>query len=291
MSRAEETPFFFSNGNHSLFGVLHHPAAATVGPPFVFCHPLGEEKLWAHRVFVSYARRLAAAGYPVLRFDLSGNGDSEGSFSDLSMTVAHADLLSAVRRVRLMTGTAEVNLLGLRLGANVAMMAAEQLPDVRNVILWSPITDGDRYVQELLRINVMTQAATYKVVRQERPELVAELEQGRTVNVDGYEMGWPLYSTLAALKPAAQPHAFAGRCLIVQIDRQRRSAPELEQIAASYSAATLVFAQEDAFWKEIARFYQEAPNLFDLTSTWLADSHGESGPSERSHELTDVRRC
>ena len=37
------------------------PARAS-GEVFVFCHPLAEEKLWAHRVFVAYARQLAASG-------------------------------------------------------------------------------------------------------------------------------------------------------------------------------------------------------------------------------------
>ena len=39
-----ETPFFFRRDDVDLFGVLHQPAAIT-GPGFVFCHPLGEEKL------------------------------------------------------------------------------------------------------------------------------------------------------------------------------------------------------------------------------------------------------
>ena len=84
----DETPFFFpSTGGGALFGVFHRPAAIdTTRPAFVFCHPLAEEKLWAHRVFVSYARHLAAAGYPVLRFDMTGNGDSVSSLLKARVT-------------------------------------------------------------------------------------------------------------------------------------------------------------------------------------------------------------
>jgi exosortase A-associated hydrolase 2 len=276
MSHAvEERPLFFSNGRHSLFGVLHKPAVVeSPRPAFVFCHPLGEEKLWAHRVFVSYARQLAAAGHHVLRFDLTGNGDSEGAFSDLSMAVACHDTRCAIQELRRRTGATDISLLGLRLGANVAMMVAEETEPVRHLILWAPITDGDRYAQDLLRINVMTQMATFKVVRQERPALVAEMEQGRTVNVDGYEMAWPLYASIAALKPASEQHSFSGPCLVVQIDRQPRPAPDLQQLTESYRSATLAFAQEDAFWKEISRFYQEAPNLFTVTNAWLGKLPG-----------------
>ncbi len=266
----DEVPLFFRNGTYSLFGVLHKAAASRPLPSFVFCHPFGEEKLWTHRVFVAYARRLAAAGHTVLRFDYMGNGDSEGAFSDTSLETARADVHAAIEQVRHASGERAVSLLGLRLGATIASLVAEEAEDIRQLILWAPIVDGDRYMQELLRINVTTQMATFKEIRQERPQLVEVMQQGSTVNVDGYEMSLPLYSQVAAVKLASTPHRFVGPCLIAQVDRQERPSPELQRLAASYSNATLAFAQEEPFWKEIARSYQQpAANLFAVTSSWL----------------------
>jgi pimeloyl-ACP methyl ester carboxylesterase len=210
-------------------------------------------------------------GHPVLRFDLTGNGDSDGSFTDLTVELLCGDLERAIEEAKRRTGARAVSLLGLRLGANIAGLVAERRDEVRHLVLWSPIVDGERYMQELLRINVMTQMATHKVVRQERPELVAAMQHGHTVNVDGYEMGWPLYASVAPMRPELEPHQFSGPCLIVQIDRQPRPAPDLQRLAATYPAAAVRFAQEEAFWKEIARFYQDAPNLFQVTTAWLAD--------------------
>lgn len=266
----DEVPFFFPSGERRLFGLLHKPTAATEGrPAFVFCHPLAEEKLWTHRVFVAYARQLAAAGYPVLRFDATGNGDSGGSFSDLSFEILCADLHSAIREVRERSDATAVSLLGLRLGANVAMTVAESAADVRHVISWAPVTDGERYLQDLLRINLMTQMTTDKAISQERPALVAAMQQGRTVNIDGYEMGWPLYSSVSTIKADVAARRFAGPCLIVQIDRHARPAADLERLASAYPSATVQSAQEEAFWKEIPRFYQNAPHLFEITTAWL----------------------
>lgn len=267
----DEVPLFFrGDGECALFGVLHRPPALDgTRPAFVFCHPLGEEKLWAHRVFVSYARQLAAAGYPVLRFDLTGHGDSEGQFSDLSIDRACADVRRAIAEARRLTGVSAVSLMGLRLGATLAGIVAEGADDIRHLILWAPITEGERYMQELLRVNVMTQMAIYKQVRQERPELVAEMEAGRSVNVDGYEMAWPLYSSVSAITLGSERRTFGGPCLIVQIDKLARPAGDLQRLTASYASATLQFAQEEPFWKEIARFYQNAPNLYEVTNAWL----------------------
>src|ERR1700752_2423158 len=191
-----EIPFYFrQHGQKALFGVLHRPPDPDPQrTPFVFCHPLGEEKLWSHRVFVSYARELVAAGHTVLRFDLLGNGDSEGEFSDLSLEQACRDVAEAIAEVRWQTGLQEVSLLGLRFGATLAAIVAARTEHLRHLILWAPVTNGERYMQELLRLNVMTQMAVHREVRLERPALVKEMEQGRTVNVDGYELGWPMYS-------------------------------------------------------------------------------------------------
>ena len=139
-----ETPFYFPNGQRSLFGIFHAPGTSIAQSAFVFCHPFGEEKLWTHRVFVSFARQLAADGHPVLRFDYTGNGDSDGSFSETSVRTAIADVDAAVSHMRTVRGVTQINLLGLRFGATVAALAAEELSAIDRLVLWAPIVDGSR---------------------------------------------------------------------------------------------------------------------------------------------------
>lgn len=265
-----ESPVFFSRGGVSLFGVLHQPAGAPTGHPWVFCHPFAEEKLWTHRVFVSFARRLAASGHVVFRFDYMGNGDSAGEFADSSLASALADVRGAIDYVRHHTGSAQVSLLGLRLGATIAALAAESATDVRQLVLWAPVIDGARYMQEMLRTNLTTQMAVHREIRQDREALVAAMRAGEAVNVDGYEMTYRLYSDVSAVKLAAGPKQHAGPCLIVHVDRQAARLPaEAQQLASGYSDATLTAAAEEPFWKEIQHFYQEAANLFASTEEWL----------------------
>jgi exosortase A-associated hydrolase 2 len=269
-STMTETPFYFSNGTRALFGVFHEPAASGAQTPYVFCHPFGEEKLWTHRVFVSFARRLASDGHPVLRFDYMGNGDSDGSFSESTLQSMIADVHTALAEARRRTGARQINLLGLRLGATIASMVAEEATDIDRLVLWAPIVDGGRYMQDLLRINLTTQMSIYKEIRQDREALVAALRQGQTVNVDGYEIGLPLYEQVSAVQLAAAPKSYAGRCLIAHIDRQPgRPAPDLERLRAGYANATVMFAQEEPFWKEILRFYGSAATLSTLTLDWM----------------------
>jgi exosortase A-associated hydrolase 2 len=274
-----ETPLYFRNGAHALFGIFHQPEGVSGRVPFVFCHAFGEEKLWAQRVSVTFARQLAAIGHPVLRFDYMGNGDSEGAFGDSSLTTALSDVRCAIAEVRRRTGARSVSLLGLRLGATIASLAAEQeareqRTGIEHLVLWSPIVDGGRYMQELLRINLTTQMATFKEIRHDREALVAMLTAGKAVNVDGYELTHPLYAEVSAVKLASERKRYDGPCLIVQIDRQPgRPSAELQQLAATYPQAIVSCVQEEPFWKEILRFYDKAPNLFAGTLEWLAGVH------------------
>lgn len=265
-----EHPLFFEAGTYSLFGIHHEPDGGGRGSAFVFCHPLGEEKLWTHRVFVSFARQLAAAGHHVLRFDYMGNGDSDGEFDACSLETVAADIGAAIRTVLSRSGSPRVTLLGLRAGAAAAALVADVEPAVERLILWAPVVDGARYMQDLLRINLTTQMAAYKEVTHDREMLVEMLRQGQTVNVDGYEMSYPLFAQMSDVKLAAGPRPFAGRTLVVQVERQTtKPVLEVQQLASAYPAGTFVMVQEEPFWKEIARFYDTAPNLFAATTGWL----------------------
>lgn len=264
-----ETPLFFPNGPYQLFGVLHEPDGERRDTAFAFVHPFGEEKLWAHRVFVSFARRLAAAGHTVLRFDCMGSGDSDGDFSESSIASSLSDVAAAVDLVRARSGARAVSLIGLRFGATIAAHAAETL-DIRQLVLWAPILDGGRYMQELLRINLTTQMATHKEIRYDREALVGIMQQGGTANVDGYEMAYPYFAEASALQMATGRKSHAGPCLIVSIDKRPIPPPaDLQAIAATYPHATVAAVQEEPFWKEIATFYDQAPALFAATGDWL----------------------
>jgi uncharacterized protein len=267
---SSEYPFYFDHGGIRLFGVLHQPPTATGKPSFVFCHPFAEEKLWAHRVLVSFARTLVSEGHAVLRFDCAGSGDSDGRPEDTSLETMCADVRCAVDAVRGATRCDAVSLLGLRFGATIASLVAETLPEIRHLVLWAPILDGQRYMQEFLRANLTTQLAAYREIRWDRAALAVRLEQGHTVNVDGYEMAWPLFQQASAVRLGTAAMAYGGPCLVAQTSGAYPD-KSLEAFAAAYRAGTLVDAPEQPFWREIPRFYGSAPMLAAATLGWLRE--------------------
>ena len=269
-----ESPFFFPNGNYRLFGVLHVPVGQAKKEGFVFCSPFAEEKLWTHRVFVTFARDLADLGYPVLRFDYLGNGDSEGDFEESSVETMLSDIHCAARTLQeRVQGVGSLSLLGLRFGATLAALASAQENLLNRLILWEPIINGTAYMKELLRINLSTQTAVYKEIRYNSEALIRMMREGKTVNVDGYEMAWPLYEQTVQINLLALQSPFAGRALLVQLTRKEGEiAQPFKALKDCMGNCDLILAAEEPFWKEIKTYYARAENLFRITKEWLEKS-------------------
>lgn len=144
------TPVVFEG----CFGWLH-PAAGRRG--VVLCAPYGNEALTTHRAWRAFAERLAGAGLPTLRFDYPGTGDSVGDEEDPGRLRAWIDgIHAAVRFLRAGTGAEEVALVGLRLGALLATVAAQEAKGVDALVLLAPCLSGRSFVQELRAMSLLS---------------------------------------------------------------------------------------------------------------------------------------
>jgi len=133
MSRAAftEACLAFACEGEDLHGVLSLPAADVGGDLGVLIVVGGPQyRAGSHRQFTLLARHLAAAGLPVMRFDVRGMGDSSGaqrSFEALHDDVAAAiDAFCAAR-----PGLNRLALWGLCDGASAALLYLHETPDSR----------------------------------------------------------------------------------------------------------------------------------------------------------------
>ena len=133
---AEARAFWIACEGDALAAILH-PAeepAAPLGVVVVVGGP--QYRVGSHRQFVLLARRLAAAGYPVLRFDFRGMGDSEGTPRDFERV--EADLRAAIDAHTAASGVSRVVLWGLCDGASAALMYAPADGRVAGIIALNP---------------------------------------------------------------------------------------------------------------------------------------------------------
>ncbi len=145
-----QEPFFFESETESVFGVYHAPetlADRDVG--VVIAPPWGREYLKAHRALRQLAVRFSRSGFHVLRFDFRGCGDSAGDAVAVDLESWKRDVGAAIEELRDRSGVSRVAIVGLRLGATVALLAAGKRRDVAALALWEPVLSGTDYVIEL----------------------------------------------------------------------------------------------------------------------------------------------
>jgi alpha/beta superfamily hydrolase len=153
-------PFFFGPADRRLFGVFHPPARQTGQDcGVVFCHPLAHEFYNAHRCSSQLAGALTQAGLAVLRFDYYGTGDSAGAWEDASVSQWLDDIGCAVAELRY-RGCARVCLVGLRFGATLAALFSAERGPVDALVLWEPVPNGEKYLQELQALHAHMVAGT-----------------------------------------------------------------------------------------------------------------------------------
>jgi pimeloyl-ACP methyl ester carboxylesterase len=144
-------PLYFGNSERPLYGVYHPPRTRDArAQGIVLCYPLGQEYMRAHRAFRQLAILLSKSGFPVLRFDYFGTGDSGGESDAGTFDQWLSDIGTAIDELKDNAGVERVSLVGLRLGASLAARVQAARTDVSSVVLWDPIVIGASYLAELI---------------------------------------------------------------------------------------------------------------------------------------------
>ncbi|MGB0129738.1 MAG: alpha/beta fold hydrolase [Rhodocyclaceae bacterium] len=149
----------------SLVGIMTQAAGATTPthrPMMVILNAGIIHRVGPSRMNVLLARELAASGYSVLRFDLSGLGDSEPRPDNLPpLESALADIREVLDWLESTYGARRIVLIGLCSGANQALVYGGSDPRVVGLVLLDPAIPRTRgyylrhYGSRLMRLSLL----------------------------------------------------------------------------------------------------------------------------------------
>ena len=292
----KETALLFGAGK-SLVGVISDPPspeALRERPALVLLNAGLLHRVGPNRLYVKLARRLAAGGFVVARFDLSGVGDSRavsersGFFERaVAETRACMDLLAAVRGARrFVVG-------GLCSGADSALHAACEDARVVGAALIEPMSapsgahllhsyrDRLRRPRSWLRLltgRSEAWSALAELIAEGRPRRRKAASAGPAAQAVGPR---PPAGLPGADSPGAQMRRFAGRggalCLVYSADNpahynyQRVLRPQLEDVPASLVRVEVIAETDHVFTPLEAQ-----ARLLDVLCDWV-EGVGTSG--------------
>lgn len=130
---------FQNRAGHTLRGIVTLPDGGGVFPMLVMLHGFGGNLGGYKAMSTQMARALAAQGIGSARFDYYGNGESDGSFADMTFDGLHTDIADIFAWVKTQpfTDNDRVFLCGHSMGGYLAASTAPRL-NPRGLMLLCP---------------------------------------------------------------------------------------------------------------------------------------------------------
>ena len=247
---------------NGLFGWIHEPRDLRADVGVVLVSALGRDERCAHLPYRLYAERLATAGFPVLRFDNLGEGDSL-SFPDCAMDALPYWLdgvQHAIEALRAETKVRQVVLAGVRMGGTFAAVSAAYAD---GLVLLAPVLDARAWLKRL-------QFASHALGGKGRDQ---------ALDTGGLVLSAATLSSLSKISLDSSPSVpvfIAAQNRIVET-----YAADLIQRGSSVTVTD--FPGFDAMFLD-AHSNVAPETVFDRTCGWLAQTFGEPGIAYRPGE-------
>ncbi|GAB6054300.1 hydrolase 2, exosortase A system-associated [Magnetospira thiophila] len=189
-------PQFIDGPQGPLFVLRHGPPPEKARGAVLFLPPFAEEHNRSRRMAHLMGQALAARNVATFLLDPHGTGDSAGEFQQARWAIWKADAQAAMAWLRA-TGYEKLSLLGLRLGACLALDAMDSA--LERLVLWQPVPKGSTFLTQFLRIRVsagfnkaMASAGGVQALRD-------RLTAGESLEVAGYVLSPELAADLEGL--------------------------------------------------------------------------------------------
>jgi alpha/beta superfamily hydrolase len=137
------------------FGWFHEPVNSTRSKMgLVLCSSFGNENDATYRSLRNLASAAAEKGIATLRFDYYGSGDSAGADTENDHPSAWlSGIHAAIDALRKQDNIEKICILGIRLGALLAAVVANERTDICGYIALAPIPSGRAFLREALLRN------------------------------------------------------------------------------------------------------------------------------------------
>ena len=232
---------------------------------------------------VETARRMASNGLMVLRFDYRGCGDSHGTFDAFSIQDWVDDTLCVVefasQQYQTTSGTppSSISLLGIRLGAAIAMDASTRNQTINRVVMWEPVVEGQSHFSQELRKKLVKEMVTTGNNSSTRAELIQSLKDGNSIDFDGYAISPRLYQELCSIDITSPVSSLPKETLIISVSHRSQPQPIHTSLHDSLISngyqSTLHAIAIQPFWNLVG--ITDCSSLIDITNKWLAPATTE----------------
>lgn len=276
-------PLYIAAGPHRVAGIFEAPTEAAKSTAVLIVPPFGWDEQTSYRPRRDWSRALVAAGFPCLRIDLPGTGDSSGDAREQHLVNAWSEAVTSGVEILRKAGAARVAVIALGAGGLVTLQALAHGARVDDLVLWGTPPNGKSLLREFKAFGRFEQAQT--------GESSTHVPDGELF-AGGHRLAPWTIAQLSALEPGTMLQSgHPQRALIMGRDG---SGPDAVLVDALRGSGSVVFTDPGHGWgAALARPQSPSPHaLFEKVNAWLgeaavsavrplqviADEHMEIGP-------------
>jgi hypothetical protein len=211
--------YAFFGPNNALYGIAGGPPEARRA--VLVLSPPGVDAVRARRVLFRLIRSLAAAGHGALLVDPRGSGESSLAFEETSLESHEADVRDGLHELARRFPEARRRVIAVRYGAVPALAAAEP-PVADALLLIDPCLDVRATLRQDLRgeIAKRMRRGAPAGADEDRDALVAQLDGGEAIVLDGERFPPAFWHGLNASQPAVLLAAWGDRVTLLRSGRE-----------------------------------------------------------------------
>jgi pimeloyl-ACP methyl ester carboxylesterase len=249
---------------------LHSPAELPESATgVVLCPTFGWEDTCSYRSRKRWAEELAEAGYPTVRIDFPGAGDSGGSPRDPGRLEAWTGAVTGAASWLRDHGCSRVAAIGIGIGGMVACRAVAGDAHIDDLVLWAVPARGTRLVREL--------RAFARLADAEFPDPHAARSPSAPegfLNVSGFLLSDETLAGLEALNllELPMPELAGGRVLLLGRDRQAADPKLKERLARNGAKVTTAVGPGYSDLMSGPQSAKPPYAVIERTISWLGDS-------------------
>lgn len=240
-----------------LYAAYHSPdnGKPASALPVVIVPPLFEERKSAYTTMRRLALELAAAGHSVMRFDYRGSGESGSSSAIRRWEHLAQDVATVRKTLASLAGKRDSALVGLRLGATLALQETGRAGGERVVAL-APIVAGATQVRLWkMRSKIRSELTIPESIgdSERTPQSAFRNPHSATLlDFDGYDVDTCFFDDIATINLAKDLGKLSCPGLIMQLSHRANAASETTQLMAALgSRAKLECLRMEPFWDKL----------------------------------------
>jgi len=270
----KERHFFLEENSKVIYCVEYLPEDRTnKNYGVILCKPMWGERIRTHRIFTHLARMLSSEGFTVITFDYYGDGNSGGETKDLSYFSMVNDILSLYRYVDKKYQVNRFALIGLLVGANIAIDAEPKFHKLNKMILFEPLLNPIDRIKKALRANLSSQMVVHKKTIKNRDALIQDLRNDIPVNIDGFIIGKKLWESFEQASPLKIESDFPGSVSVYSMVDKGRKGTDYSELAQSFSNCNFQTIEKEFIWTDWKYYIPKPPIFINAVRSELLNNH------------------